>query len=506
MTDFVSFGDPARFEIALRWSKDREPRERLPEHAGWSTGEMRLTVGNHPLTRHVRNEQPFESTHWYLFPVFEWLAKNWIALVHEERFAWRENTAAPAATAVFLALRRQIDADDELGQAAYGETQAWWMRHALRAADSSALYPDVVVRRLADDVEISWTARQPSYAPRGFRLALSPGAATMSVADFAEPLWQALEWVQRTAMTLGLDRRDEEAVEEFGRRLSELRSANASDLEKWYLPTNLFSRVKQAREINQIAGESSLLPSVPAIAHLNAAVLMFGGVNPDIGKADVQALTKLLTSRSGVSEPSELAALVGTDVGAPLGAPFEQGYDLAEELLDTLSMPGSETHVDIRSLLERLGIVCIEQALKTSTIRGVAIAGEGYTPTILINKTSDYNSTEAGKRFTLAHELCHVLYDRVRARRIAHVSGPWTSPGVEKRANAFAAMFLMPRALLRRLAATGQWDRQGIEDAAATMQVGVSALVEHLFNTNFIDEFERDALRLRFGSYSSSRN
>src|SRR5215207_1250328 len=146
----TTFGDPARFAITVRWTNDREPRARRPAHGGWSTGELQLTVGGHVLTRHEHAGKAGEAVKWYLQPVFEWLADHWIELLHEEHFAWRENGAAPAATAAFLALRRLIDADDEVGHKLYAEAQAWWSRHALRAADSSALYPDVFFRRLGD--------------------------------------------------------------------------------------------------------------------------------------------------------------------------------------------------------------------------------------------------------------------------------------------------------------------------------------------------------------------
>ena len=67
--------------------------------------------------------------------------------------------------------------------------------------------------------------------------------------------------------------------------------------------------------------------------------------------------------------------------------------------------------------------------------------------------------------------------------------------GCEKRANAFAAMFLMPRSLLTRSFPTGKIDEEAVISAADAMQVGISALVEHLFNTSMIDEVERDRLR-----------
>ncbi|MCB9928199.1 MAG: ImmA/IrrE family metallo-endopeptidase [Alphaproteobacteria bacterium] len=120
-----------------------------------------------------------------------------------------------------------------------------------------------------------------------------------------------------------------------------------------------------------------------------------------------------------------MADLVDTTIGAPLTAPFEEGYDLAEELLDDLDLAGGTTAIDMPALVSRLGIDVIEQRFRTSTIRGVAIAGTEYRPAIIVNLTSAYNTGESGRRFTLAHELFHILYDRQRARRVTHSSGPW---------------------------------------------------------------------------------
>jgi hypothetical protein len=83
---------------------------------------------------------------------------------------------------------------------------------------------------------------------------------------------------------------------------------------------------------------------------------------------------------------------------------------------------------------------------------------------------------------------------------LTHISGPWTSPGVEKRANAFAAMFLMPRSLLHRAFMHSKIDENNIVTAAGSMKVGLSALVEHLYNTSMIDEFERDRFRTLTGT------
>lgn len=499
MTNLASFGNPARFEISARWTEDPEPREWRPAHGGWSTGELRLVVGDYVLTHHEHDGKSLDTVRWYLLPVFEWLAENWVSLLHEERFTWRENSAAPAATAAFLALRRLIDVEDNSGQAEYSAVQAWWARHALRAADPSALYPDVFFRRFGDDVEISWTSRQPTHAPDGFRFALSPGAATLPISDVAGPLWEALTWATSTAVTLSAG--DRQSVARLDQRIANLESLSNATLEASYLPSALFRRVTKERKQQHLSDDSIRMPSVPAISKLEDAVLMFGGASPDIGVSDIKTLTGLLASQTGGQDSPVLVELVDYSVGAPLTAPFEEGYELAEQLLEELRLPDDALAVDVRSVLLKLGVIVLEQQLCTNTIRGIALAGASYAPAILINSTSPYNEIEAGKRFTLSHELCHILYDRSRARRIAHTSGPWAAPGVEKRANAFAAMFLMPRELMRK---SGLDDptQEAVVAVAQALQVGVSALIEHLYNTSMIDELKREELRTAFRASS----
>jgi Zn-dependent peptidase ImmA (M78 family) len=112
-----------------------------------------------------------------------------------------------------------------------------------------------------------------------------------------------------------------------------------------------------------------------------------------------------------------------------------------------------------------------------------------------VNKKSTFNQTRAGLKFTLAHELCHILFDRTRAKKLSHVSGPWTAPRIEKRANAFAAMFLASRAATRSV--FHEYGKDGTKDAAQALQLGHSAFVEHLYNLGLIDEADREQLRLK---------
>ena len=152
--------------------------------------------------------------------------------------------------------------------------------------------------------------------------------------------------------------------------------------------------------------------------------------------------------------------------------------------------------IDVRAMCSRLGVEVQETELETGSIRGAAIAGDGFSPRVVVNQTHYFNRNESGRRFTIAHELCHVLFDRTRARRLAHASGGrWAAPGIEKRANAFAAYLLMPRALvLKHLRDANHIEKEDVRRLASRLQVNDSALLPHLQNLDLIDAERRGQL------------
>jgi Zn-dependent peptidase ImmA (M78 family) len=207
----------------------------------------------------------------------------------------------------------------------------------------------------------------------------------------------------------------------------------------------------------------------------------------------------LLADRSSGHDANALAALVKLNRDVPLGIPHQDGYSFAEDFLSEIGLPDQRDWIDVRAIVKDLGIEVLEDALETDSIRGVALAGSDFSPTILINTTSVYNTSEYGKRFTLAHELCHIIFDRTRARRVTHVSGPWAAPGIERRANAFAAYMLMPRELVvRGWHSQLEGDRAELSAFAERLHVNETALVEHLYNLDLIDEMARERMRAEF--------
>lgn len=491
MNDLICFGSPDQFEIAARWSEDPEPRNRLPLAEGWSTGELRVTVGRQVLTEHRFRDELNPCLSWYLSPVIDWLVHNWTWLFHEESFAWLEKSGQPAAVATLSALERTITATDDRDREAYQVIHAWWGRHALRAADSSAIYPDIYFRRIADDIEISWLARQPEYAPDDFFLTLAPGYALLPVSAVAKPLWQFLEWATRTAPVT--NDADQAIVADLKTRFARLRETPISQLEQRYVGEKVQRLLDELRKSVGFITDRKLADDLPVIESFDSAVLMFGGLNVDLGASDMQCLMGFLAGQQGQIESDALSGLVQNPESEAWSRPYEEGYRLAEDCREELGIDPDHILVDMGDVLARLEIKVQEDALETSAIRGVAIAGEGFAPAILVNTTSFYNNNEVGKRFTLAHELCHILFDRTRAKKLSHLSGPWASARTEKRANAFAAMFLAPPSVIRgRLA---DINLEAIRKLAGEVGMGVTALVEHLYNVDLINDAEREQLR-----------
>ena len=129
--------------------------------------------------------------------------------------------------------------------------------------------------------------------------------------------------------------------------------------------------------------------------------------------------------------------------------------------------------------------------LKDGNLRGVALAGHNLAPLILVNQNSTYNRSDTGKRYTMAHELCHLLHDRQYGREVGIASGNWAPQYIEKRANAFAGMLLMPPELVDQyLSQYGdefEWTIEIFESLKASLRVGPRALMEHLHNQGYID-------------------
>lgn len=223
---------------------------------------------------------------------------------------------------------------------------------------------------------------------------------------------------------------------------------------------------------------------------------MYGSVAPTITKEDMLTLAGTMAYlHSTDGEPDRLAAIC-SDVPLATGdRPWVQGYELAQDVSGRL---GGTPAPDIEVAMRELGVETMQIELADPSVRGVAVAGPHHRPGIAWNSSCPFNESEEGQRFTLAHELCHLLFDRDVGKRLALVSGRWAPLGIEQRANAFAAMFLMPAEVVKH---TILGMNEPIASASAVaslslrLRTGFTATLWHLHNLGVIDDFDRQRIQ-----------
>jgi Zn-dependent peptidase ImmA (M78 family) len=126
--------------------------------------------------------------------------------------------------------------------------------------------------------------------------------------------------------------------------------------------------------------------------------------------------------------------------------PFTQGYALAGALREALMVAESQAF-DPSFWLAEWGVTVQSVSLGTRDLEAIAVWGD-RGPSILVNDAPNIRPAHRFEhRFVLAHEMCHLLADRVGALPAAEVLGGQILPTIEQRANAFAAEILLPRSV-----------------------------------------------------------
>jgi uncharacterized protein (DUF433 family)/Zn-dependent peptidase ImmA (M78 family) len=507
-TKVILEGDTSRFAFGVAFQQDPDDGAGATREESLSWGGFDIWVEGQSLCAHREGETIIERAHWYLLPLFEWLSACWDHLLHEERLPLR--VAGDDSWRSLQATENPPPAFDEKDEEAWEiEWHHWWSSHSLLACRQGGLFPDILFRRWRDRVEISWGQRRLAGQPDDFRFFAGEGFARLPVADVAGPLYSIL---RQAADYLVLQAPDSERFAKLREGLESLKRERTS--KRLALLAGLGSTTdEQEKRWEQVQTRLNTKPAAAKAATTGIeqtdlylagscqAALMFGSVAPTIDTADAMTLAgKLIDLYSPGSESPELLDLVREEtITDSRQRPWTQGYRLAEEILEKLALPGdSDEWVDIRRIYQQLGIAVHELPLHDRCIRAVSLAGPEHRPTTLLNPNHVTYSGAAGQRFTLAHELCHLLFDRNYGARIAIASGPWAPSDVEARANAFAAMLLMPTGLVRHLVrrlSVPLASPEGIRAVAGALRTSFPATLEHFHNLHFLTEEDRDRIQ-----------
>ena len=478
--------------------------------ASW--GAFQIWVRGQNLCAHTEEGETVTSVHWYLLPMLEWIAENWQPLLHEEKLPVR-NAADDASEALYCTALPPVSMAEDAACSWETNWYAWRSRHALEACREGGLFPDVVFRRFRDRVEVSWGEAQLAGAPQDFKFLSSRGVDRLAPNDVAVPLFGVL----RAAVQFLADELPASVqLKTLIRRVETIRLASTestderlawmvglgqtwSEMQKdWKLLKRNLSKIPNAA--NALWGD--LRGDLVAEGSCQIA-LMFGSSAPTLEMADVLKLAQKGIAQyvpSGNAEPRSLTKLVRKQ-SAPLDrrVAFEDGYRLAEEFLELFKIDLEKSEqVNVEVVLQRLKVDVGNLTLRDWRIRAIAMAGPHHRPAIMVNTSNAFNGGSAGRRFTLAHELCHILHDRDVGRELSLISGPWAPLAIERRANAFAAMLLMPVQLVKRAIAelpVREDTAEGVRTLARRLGTSASATVEHVGNLQQWDDATRERVR-----------
>jgi Zn-dependent peptidase ImmA (M78 family) len=215
--------------------------------------------------------------------------------------------------------------------------------------------------------------------------------------------------------------------------------------------------------------------------------------------SDVVTLTRLIVENYVNDASRWLARLdLPVDVGdVQQMTPGEQGSWLGERACELL-VQDSDGWIDVHSVLNQLNVGVTKIDLSDDQVRAVSVFGPTQRPHVFSNLRTRWGQSIEVERFTLGHELGHLLFDREHGDELAVATGPWAPVAIEQRANAFAAAFLMPTWLLRdAVTSTGLPvdDLETIVKASTKLRVSASSLIDRLYNLGELTFDDRIRLR-----------
>ncbi len=181
-----------------------------------------------------------------------------------------------------------------------------------------------------------------------------------------------------------------------------------------------------------------------------------GSVVAALAEAAWVAMTQMRLEAALDLPPPEKSFDTDPSYGSSSSPAYRVGYLLADRVRGALGLADQPIE-SMRDLLERTLRIPVIQADLGNRIAGATIAS-GARRAIVVN-LSGRNRNVFARRSTLAHELCHILFDpreRLRDLRVDEYDDldrreDQVPDPVEQRANAFAVQLLAPQAAALRV-------------------------------------------------------
>ncbi len=489
----LQVGSTDKFAIEMSLVADPDDGQGAPADVSASWGEFKIFVeGKNLCEARDSGGILLQGVQWYLFPVLGFFVRNWEPMLHRGRLprpSRRGTSAAVQMAAIQFPPPSKPHGDD-----APDWEEAWWeffTEHCLASARDGGIFPNIWFRRSGNDIEISWdNESNPAEVP--LRFLERTGAALVGAGEFAE----VVGGIVSAAVEQLVSRAPTPRVVELG---DELGRIGVPDHNRHWLRHTLLldlrKNVEEAAELLKTLAQSfpSIVPAAVKRSWTPATLpsLVFASMSPNVSPKDALAILGEFENAKAEGGQGTNVPYLATD--CPFFEPWRSGYELALLLREKMGY-GFDT-LNMMDVVGELGLSVRDISLSDPQIRAMSFVDEGVRPTILVNTQSPRTQEKWSRAATLAHELCHLVFDKRIGKMLGIASGPWAPVRFEQRANAFAVMFLIPAPQAGEVFgnATGTLN-QRIKVVAHYFGASYRATVEHLSNLDLIERYQRDSL------------
>lgn len=457
----------SRLELHVEWRPAPDEAAPGPESATW--GRLALYVDGECLTVNVpsdlrdsRHAETREAVEGAMCWLAEWVVDSWPYVSREARTPFPRTIALGRQGVPLLPGRREASlgwpdpwamaSDEEVD-----ELSDWQHRHTLGmgicplALPSMVLLPEgrwmqLVVDDLAFSLSPSVAFERPACGEAW------PAWYTLGRAEVLQELWRFYDEVRQRAASYEQAKPWAEWVRD--------RAAEALRLEQ----DESFRRRASLGDVG--ADYVARLEGQPEVARAVGSIL-----------EDCQPATDPEQIEKWARTVQTILASGRDGDGVPRWAPepnlpwHEQGYRLAARLREHLGL-GNRPVTDVSGVLTRLGIG-LHQPLATAMFRTAVVASANGRTALLQGTEDPHMQTVAGSRFALCAAVGRAL---ARPSTNGHAFG--AAHGVNsrlietRRANAFAAEFLLPTGALKPYRDSDQVPSEVFEDFGISSSAG----------------------------------